>query len=87
MFAFSKWSNCGTLAKTQTAIWMVFIPGQDGYLPPPFENEERGAKDQAEKEGGCDKVDKPEKAPRKMLSRGEKFFKNQREMTYFKFLS
>ncbi|PWA29878.1 hypothetical protein CCH79_00018134 [Gambusia affinis] len=43
---------------------------QDGFLPPPaFENEERGAKDQAEKEGGCDKVDKPEKAPRKMLSR------------------
>uniref|UniRef100_A0A3B3VRZ5 R3H domain containing 1 n=1 Tax=Poecilia latipinna TaxID=48699 RepID=A0A3B3VRZ5_9TELE len=43
---------------------------QDGLLPPPaFENEERGAKDQAEKEGGCDKVDKPEKAPRKMLSR------------------
>ncbi|XP_016529327.1 R3H domain-containing protein 1-like isoform X7 [Poecilia formosa] len=45
-------------------------PQQDGLLPPPaFENEERGAKDQAEKEGGCDKVDKPEKAPRKMLSR------------------
>ncbi|KAK5600338.1 hypothetical protein CRENBAI_026815 [Crenichthys baileyi] len=42
---------------------------QDGFLPPPFENEERGAKDQAEKEGGGDKVDKPEKAPRKMLSR------------------
>uniref|UniRef100_A0A3P9NQT0 R3H domain containing 1 n=1 Tax=Poecilia reticulata TaxID=8081 RepID=A0A3P9NQT0_POERE len=43
---------------------------QDGLLPPPaFENEERGAKDQAEKEAGCDKVDKPEKAPRKMLSR------------------
>ncbi|XP_017166087.1 R3H domain-containing protein 1-like isoform X8 [Poecilia reticulata] len=45
-------------------------PQQDGLLPPPaFENEERGAKDQAEKEAGCDKVDKPEKAPRKMLSR------------------
>ncbi|KAM4710768.1 R3H domain-containing protein 1 isoform 3-T4 [Anableps anableps] len=42
---------------------------QDGFLPPPFENEERGVKDQAEKESGCDKVDKPEKAPRKMLSR------------------
>ncbi|XP_013866130.1 R3H domain-containing protein 1 [Austrofundulus limnaeus] len=42
---------------------------QDGFLPPSFENEERGAKDQAEKEGGCDKVEKPEKAPRKMLSR------------------
>uniref|UniRef100_M4A0D5 R3H domain containing 1 n=1 Tax=Xiphophorus maculatus TaxID=8083 RepID=M4A0D5_XIPMA len=43
---------------------------QDGFLPPPaFENEERGAKDQAEKEGGCDKMDKSEKAPRKMLSR------------------
>uniref|UniRef100_A0A1A8JN06 R3H domain containing 1 n=1 Tax=Nothobranchius kuhntae TaxID=321403 RepID=A0A1A8JN06_NOTKU len=42
---------------------------QDGFLQPPTENEERGAKDQAEKEGGCDKVDKPEKAPRKMLSR------------------
>ncbi|XP_015234024.1 PREDICTED: R3H domain-containing protein 1-like isoform X2 [Cyprinodon variegatus] len=40
---------------------------QDGL--PPCENEERGAKDQAEKEGGCDKVDKPEKVPRKMLSR------------------
>uniref|UniRef100_A0A3P9NQY9 R3H domain containing 1 n=1 Tax=Poecilia reticulata TaxID=8081 RepID=A0A3P9NQY9_POERE len=47
-----------------------FFPQQDGLLPPPaFENEERGAKDQAEKEAGCDKVDKPEKAPRKMLSR------------------
>ncbi|XP_037552496.1 R3H domain-containing protein 1 isoform X2 [Nematolebias whitei] len=42
---------------------------QDGFLPPPFDNEERGTKDQAEKEGRCDKVDKPEKAPRKMLSR------------------
>ncbi|KAM9766931.1 R3H domain-containing protein 1-like isoform 3-T5 [Menidia menidia] len=42
---------------------------KDGFLPPAFENEERGAKDQAEKEGGCDKVDKPDKAPRKMLSR------------------
>lgn len=37
-----------------------------------FENEERGAKDQAEEESSCDKVHKPEKAPRKMLSRGEK---------------
>uniref|UniRef100_A0A3P9I8C5 R3H domain containing 1 n=1 Tax=Oryzias latipes TaxID=8090 RepID=A0A3P9I8C5_ORYLA len=34
-----------------------------------FENEERGAKDQAEEESSCDKVHKPEKAPRKMLSR------------------
>ncbi|XP_072226993.1 R3H domain-containing protein 1 isoform X3 [Leuresthes tenuis] len=42
---------------------------QDGFLPPPFENEERGARDQTEKEGSCDKVDKPEKAQRKMLSR------------------
>ncbi|MEQ2276837.1 R3H domain-containing protein 1 [Xenotaenia resolanae] len=42
---------------------------QDGFLSPPFDNEERGTKDQAEKEGGSDKVDKPEKAPRKMLSR------------------
>ncbi|MEQ2248934.1 R3H domain-containing protein 1 [Ilyodon furcidens] len=42
---------------------------QDGFLSPPFDNEERGTKDQAEKEGGGDKVDKPEKAPRKMLSR------------------
>ncbi|XP_035984279.1 R3H domain-containing protein 1 isoform X2 [Fundulus heteroclitus] len=42
---------------------------QDGFLPPAFENEERGAKDQAEKESGGDKADKPEKAPRKMLSR------------------
>ncbi|XP_061571452.1 R3H domain-containing protein 1-like isoform X3 [Cololabis saira] len=42
---------------------------QDGFLPPALENEERGAKDQAEKESSCDKVDKPEKAPRKMLSR------------------
>lgn len=51
-----------------------FLPEQDGFLPPPaFENEERGAKDQAEKEGGCDKVDKPEKAPRKMLSRGKEW--------------
>ncbi|XP_024150293.1 R3H domain-containing protein 1 isoform X3 [Oryzias melastigma] len=42
---------------------------QDGLLPLPFEDEERGAKDQAEKESSCDKVHKPEKAPRKMLSR------------------
>ncbi|XP_041834425.1 R3H domain-containing protein 1 isoform X3 [Melanotaenia boesemani] len=42
---------------------------KDGFPPPPFENEERGAKDQAEKEGGSAKLDKPEKAPKKMLSR------------------
>lgn len=59
--------------------------GQDGFLPPPFENEERGTKDQAEKEGGCDKVDKPEKAPKKMLSRGEKFFKTNGKL-HIKFM-
>ncbi|XP_069022512.1 LOW QUALITY PROTEIN: R3H domain-containing protein 1-like [Embiotoca jacksoni] len=42
---------------------------QDGFLPQPFEKEERGAQDQSEKEDGCDKVDKPEKTQRKMLSR------------------
>ncbi|XP_030012199.1 R3H domain-containing protein 1 isoform X2 [Sphaeramia orbicularis] len=42
---------------------------QDGFPLQPFEKEERAAKDQAEKEHSCDKVDKPEKTPRKMLSR------------------
>ncbi|XP_024865834.2 R3H domain-containing protein 1 [Kryptolebias marmoratus] len=42
---------------------------QDGFLPPALDGEERGAKDQAEKEGGCDKADRPDKAPRKTLSR------------------
>ncbi|XP_047433027.1 R3H domain-containing protein 1 isoform X3 [Mugil cephalus] len=41
---------------------------QDGFLLQPFEKEERAAQDQAEKEDSC-KVEKPEKAPRKMLSR------------------
>ncbi|CAG5932370.1 unnamed protein product [Menidia menidia] len=60
-----------SLALTQTTHGpgLPFAFGSDGFLPPAFENEERGAKDQAEKEGGCDKVDKPDKAPRKMLSR------------------
>lgn len=53
-------------------FFFFFFPEQDGFLSPPCENEERGAKDQAEKESSCDKVDKPEKAQRKMLSRGEK---------------
>lgn len=42
---------------------------QDGFLLQPFEKEERAKQDQAEKEDSCDKVDKPEKTPRKMLSR------------------
>ncbi|XP_045910700.1 R3H domain-containing protein 1 isoform X3 [Micropterus dolomieu] len=42
---------------------------QDGFLLQPFEKEERATQDQAEKEDSCDKVDKPEKTPRKMLSR------------------
>ncbi|XP_023136399.2 R3H domain-containing protein 1-like isoform X3 [Amphiprion ocellaris] len=42
---------------------------KDGFLLQPFEKEERGAQDQAEKEDSCDKVDKPEKTMRKMLSR------------------
>ncbi|TKS66249.1 R3H domain-containing protein 1 [Collichthys lucidus] len=42
---------------------------QDGFLLQPFEKEERSTQDQAEKEDGCDKVDKPEKTTRKMLSR------------------
>ncbi|XP_019111070.1 R3H domain-containing protein 1 isoform X8 [Larimichthys crocea] len=42
---------------------------QDGFLLQPFEKEERSTQDQAEKEDSCDKVDKPEKTTRKMLSR------------------
>ncbi|KAM6892752.1 R3H domain-containing protein 1 isoform 1-T1 [Lycodopsis pacificus] len=42
---------------------------QDGLPLQPFEKEERAAQDQAEKEDSCDKADKPEKTPRKMLSR------------------
>ncbi|XP_032362668.1 R3H domain-containing protein 1 isoform X3 [Etheostoma spectabile] len=42
---------------------------QDGFLLQPFEKEDRATQDQAEKEDCCDKVDKPEKTPRKMLSR------------------
>lgn len=40
---------------------------QDGFPLKAFEKEERGTQDQAEKEG--DKIDKPEKTIRKMLSR------------------
>ncbi|XP_049918988.1 R3H domain-containing protein 1-like isoform X3 [Epinephelus moara] len=42
---------------------------KDGFLLQPFEKEERATQDQAEKEESCDKVDKPEKTPKKMLSR------------------
>ncbi|KAM9333948.1 R3H domain-containing protein 1 [Symphorus nematophorus] len=42
---------------------------QDGFLLQPFEKEDRAPQDQAEKEDSCDKVDKPEKTQRKMLSR------------------
>ncbi|CAN9498091.1 unnamed protein product [Ophioblennius macclurei] len=42
---------------------------KDGFHLQPFEKEERAMQEQAEKEGGCDKADKPEKVPRKMLSR------------------
>ncbi|KAI3365771.1 hypothetical protein L3Q82_000770 [Scortum barcoo] len=42
---------------------------QDGFLLPPFEKEDRATQEQAEKEDSCDKVDKPEKTPKKMLSR------------------
>ncbi|XP_078099754.1 R3H domain-containing protein 1-like isoform X9 [Sander vitreus] len=42
---------------------------QDGFLLQPFEKEDRATQDQAEKEDGYNKVDKPEKTPRKMLSR------------------
>ncbi|KAM7375183.1 hypothetical protein PAMA_014326 [Pampus argenteus] len=42
---------------------------QDGFLLQPFEKEERATQDQAEKEESCDKVDKPEKTQKKMLSR------------------
>ncbi|XP_041822170.1 R3H domain-containing protein 1 isoform X2 [Chelmon rostratus] len=42
---------------------------QDGFLLQPFEKEDRATQDQAEKEDRCDKVDKPEKTQRKMLSR------------------
>nr|XP_020447894.1 R3H domain-containing protein 1-like isoform X3 [Monopterus albus] len=42
---------------------------QDGFLLQPLEKEEPAAQDQAEKEDSCDKVEKPEKTQRKMLSR------------------
>ncbi|XP_010769059.1 R3H domain-containing protein 1-like [Notothenia coriiceps] len=42
---------------------------QGEFLLQPFEKEDRASQDQAEKEDGCDKVEKPEKTQRKMLSR------------------
>ncbi|XP_026157044.1 R3H domain-containing protein 1 isoform X3 [Mastacembelus armatus] len=42
---------------------------QDGFHLQPFEKEEQTTQDQTEKEDICDKVDKPEKTQRKMLSR------------------
>ncbi|KAI4799346.1 hypothetical protein KUCAC02_016978 [Chaenocephalus aceratus] len=42
---------------------------QDEFPPQPLEKEDRASQDQAEKEDGCDKVEKPEKTPRRMLSR------------------
>ncbi|XP_041637355.1 R3H domain-containing protein 1-like isoform X2 [Cheilinus undulatus] len=42
---------------------------QDGFLLKPFEKEDRGTQEPAEKEEGCNKADKSEKTPRKMLSR------------------
>lgn len=42
---------------------------QDGFLLHPFEKEEKATKDQAEKDDSCNKVEKPEKTQRKMLSR------------------
>ena len=47
---------------------------QDGFLLQPFEKEDRAAPDQAEKDDSCNKVDKPEKTPKKMLSRGEECY-------------
>lgn len=51
-----------------------FLSEQDGFLLQPFEKEERAAQVQAEKDESCDKVDKPEKTQKKMLSRGENYF-------------
>ncbi|CAJ1087042.1 Hypothetical predicted protein [Xyrichtys novacula] len=42
---------------------------QDGFLLKPFEKEDRAAQEQCEKEESCNKVDKPEKTLKKMLSR------------------
>ncbi|KAJ4924044.1 hypothetical protein JOQ06_000286 [Pogonophryne albipinna] len=42
---------------------------QDEFLLQPLEKEDGASQDQAEKEDGCDKVEKPEKTQRKMLSR------------------
>ncbi|XP_029300441.1 LOW QUALITY PROTEIN: R3H domain-containing protein 1 [Cottoperca gobio] len=42
---------------------------QDGFPFQSFEKEDRATQDQAEKEDSCDKLDKPEKTQRKMLSR------------------
>ncbi|XP_074520701.1 R3H domain-containing protein 1-like isoform X3 [Halichoeres trimaculatus] len=42
---------------------------KDGFLHKPFEKEDRAAQEQSEKEESCNKVDKPEKTLRKMLSR------------------
>lgn len=44
---------------------------QDGFLLQPFEKDDQAAQDQAGKEDS-DKMEKLEKTPRKMLSRGEK---------------
>lgn len=58
----------GAVSDCKSVFCVIF---QDGFLLQPFEKDDRGAQDQAEKEDGCDKLEKPEKMPRKMLSRGE----------------
>lgn len=62
-------TSAGTVSDCESVfLYSIF---QDGFLLQPFEKDDRGAQDQAEKEDGCDKVEKLEKTPRKMLSRGE----------------
>lgn len=53
------------------SVGFLCVCFQDGFLLQPFEKDDRAAQDQAKKEDSCDKVDKPEKTQRKMLSRGE----------------
>lgn len=68
-------TSAGCVSKCVPAsqsVFMYFL--QDGFLLQPFEKEDRAAPDQAEKNDSCNKVDKPEKTPKKMLSRGEECY-------------
>ena len=72
------WSSLPSYENMQisqsVSFYVFFFFLQDGFLLQPFEKEDRAAPDQAEKDDSCNKVDKPEKTPKKMLSRGEECY-------------